>query len=652
MYPASRNFPYTPQRLKSFTAMVLCASIAFVCNMNLATAASDTPAIKVDPLPTPFAPKAASDAAKRAVTNPHSDTKFQTKVQLGIVAPVEKKRLNAGQDHEKALRIGFGRDMPQTYQTQIDWSSFKWEQVAGGGQRTVLSINSSQAAAMRVGLSIDAAPAGVELRFFSSSHPGILFGPYLAAEQIMQQQHVQKHSTSSKPIFWSPVVEGDEISVGISLPAGVQPAQVLMSVPSVSHLYRSIEKLNDKSTNQVGDSLSCEKDVVCKLPEWGDVSSSVAKIIFTEAGSSFLCTGTLLNNVAQDYTPYFLTANHCISDSAAAATVNTYWFFQSSACNSNTLSSSYKHLTGGASLLAASTDTDFSFMRLREAPPAGATYAGWQVQPLNTGTSASSVHHPMGDLAKLTSYVFSQYRSWNDASGTPSQANSHIETLLSNGVTESGSSGAGLWVTDSNNIKRLVGQLHGGSDATCQNPNGHDLYGRFDFTYQKISSWLNPTAQYVVEFYNSNLDHYFITADAAEATQIDQGSAGPGWSRTGQSFKSGGSAPVCRFYGSMSPGPNSHFYTVNTDECSGLKDLQASTPASQKRWNFESLDFYASPPANKTCLSGLVPVYRAYNNGFALGKDSNHRIARDIGAINQVVARGWIDEGIVMCAPQ
>jgi len=36
----------------------------------------------------------------------------------------------------------------------------------------------------------------------------------------------------------------------------------------------------------------------------------------------------------------------------------------------------------------------------------------------------------------------------------------------------------------------------------------------------------------VVEFYNTNLDHYFITADPNEAAQIDGGSAGPGWSRT------------------------------------------------------------------------------------------------------------------------
>jgi len=154
-----------------------------------------------------------------------------------------------------------------------------------------------------------------------------------------------------------------------------------------------------------------------------------------------------------------------------------------------------------------------------------------------------------------------------------------------------------------------------------------------------------------IEFYNTGLDHYFITADSNEAAAIDGGSAGPGWSRTGNSFKSGGSSAVCRFYGSLSPGPNSHFYTVDAGECNFLKQLQASTPATQKRWNFESLDFVSTPPTSDACPTGTTPVYRAYNNGFSRGIDSNHRITSNPAAIQEVVARGWSNEGVVMCAP-
>ena len=46
-----------------------------------------------------------------------------------------------------------------------------------------------------------------------------------------------------------------------------------------------------------------------------------------------------------------------------------------------------------------------------------------------------------------------------------------------------------------------------------------------------------------------------------------------------------------------------------------------------------------------------MPVYRAYNNGFARGVDSNHRITGSLTATQEVVPRGWSNEGIVTCAP-
>ena len=166
---------------------------------------------------------------------------------------------------------------------------------------------------------------------------------------------------------------------------------------------------------------------------------------------------------------------------------------------------------------------------------------------------------------------------------------------------------------------------------------------------QPTAAGASPT---VYEFYNSVLDHYFITADPNEAAAIDGGSAGPGWSRTGNQFASGGPIAVCRFYGSQSPGPNSHFYTASAQECANLKQLQATTPATQKRWNFESNDFLTDVPGAAGCPAQTVPIYRAYNNGFPLKIDSNHRITEFLPSILEVVAKGWINEGIVMCAPR
>ncbi|MEO8135333.1 MAG: glycosyl hydrolase, partial [Betaproteobacteria bacterium] len=155
----------------------------------------------------------------------------------------------------------------------------------------------------------------------------------------------------------------------------------------------------------------------------------------------------------------------------------------------------------------------------------------------------------------------------------------------------------------------------------------------------------------VVEFYNKTLDNFFITAEPAEQLAVAGGAAGPGWAVTGNVFRAGGPAQVCRFYGSISPGPNSHFYTIDPQECQALKTLQANTPATQKRWNFESNDFSGSIPVAGQCADGLVPVYRAYNNGFTRGIDSNHRITANHDAYLAQIDNGWAGEGIVMCAP-
>jgi hypothetical protein len=159
----------------------------------------------------------------------------------------------------------------------------------------------------------------------------------------------------------------------------------------------------------------------------------------------------------------------------------------------------------------------------------------------------------------------------------------------------------------------------------------------------------------VVEYFDRNLNNYFITADPTEQAFVDSGAVGR-WQRTGNTFAAGGPNQVCRFYGNanINPatgtifGPNSHFYTADPNECSGLKAQY--TPAA-KSWKFESNDFPTTPAVNGACASGLVPVYRAYNNGFAKGIDSNHRITSNYAAYLQTVAAGSIGEGVVMCAP-
>lgn len=167
-----------------------------------------------------------------------------------------------------------------------------------------------------------------------------------------------------------------------------------------------------------------------------------------------------------------------------------------------------------------------------------------------------------------------------------------------------------------------------------------------------------PPTTVVHEFYNAPQDRYFRTANAAEAAALKSDSAA-GETDTGKTFLAypasdypKDAVPVCRFYGSPTLGPNSHFFTADGGECQKLRDMQQSTPATEKRWNYEGIAFAVRLPAGDKCPDDApVPVYRAYNDGFKRGKDSNHRLMTEIAVYQSMIAAGWVGEKIVMCTP-
>jgi predicted dienelactone hydrolase len=150
----------------------------------------------------------------------------------------------------------------------------------------------------------------------------------------------------------------------------------------------------------------------------------------------------------------------------------------------------------------------------------------------------------------------------------------------------------------------------------------------------------------VVEYHNANLNHYFITAEPAEAAMLDAGILVPGWVRTGFNFKawapeSPRGLSACRFYGTPGVGPNSHFYTLNADECA----LRKTDPF----WTYESIAFQAFPTSGEDCPADLMLVNRMYNNG--MGGQANHRYLTSHSEVEVMKTRGWILEGPVFCTP-
>ena len=159
------------------------------------------------------------------------------------------------------------------------------------------------------------------------------------------------------------------------------------------------------------------------------------------------------------------------------------------------------------------------------------------------------------------------------------------------------------------------------------------------------SAVISPGVQIeLIEFYNKSLDHYFVTANPAEANDLDTG-VHVGWARTGYRFpviKIGSTqpatTPTCRFYGRPEAKIDSHFYSSKSIEC---EDVKKKFP---EAWLFEADEVFrafAVDPSTGKCPVDTGPVYRLWNNR----SDVNHRYTDQISVYNEMVAKGYIPEG-------
>ncbi|MBP3979722.1 endoproteinase ArgC [Acidovorax sp. JG5] len=435
---------------------------------------------------------------KLAVTAPRADgySPQATVVQLGPLAvPVlQSLQKKAGPIPGNGMRqqIGLARGVVATATSPGLQGQLHWYATERGTQRAAISFEAQGALGVRLGVLVRALPAGSTLRFYAQAGEAVV---EMSGEEVLGTiaRNLQAGDTGDAArTYWSPDFSGAETTLELELPANADLTQLDIAVPTLSHFYLQPERAAQPSLTDGEQAGSCNIDVSCR-PEYSSESRSVARMLFVENGSTFLCTGTLLNDVQSSATPYFLSASHCISTQSAASTLTTDWFFRSAACNSSQVNMGAQRLNGGATLLYAEESTDTAFMRLNAAPPAGIVFAGSYFGAVVEGSRAAGIHHPLGDLQKLSEGTVKQFDNCTleaCLASTP-QDGRFLTVGWQAGTAESGSSGSGLFLPIG--TKRYVaGQLLGGA-ASCQNPSGLNYYGRYDLAFQAaLKNWLKP----------------------------------------------------------------------------------------------------------------------------------------------------------------
>jgi hypothetical protein len=383
------------------------------------------------------------------------------------------------------LQVGFGRAVPAL-------PALAFAATAPGRRAAAIGITSPEAAALRVGVRVASIPSDAVLRFYAPASGPVFEVTGAEIEETFARNAAAGDMSPNARTYWAPAVEGATAIVELELPASAGNDELRISIPSLSHFVTSAAR----NYAMPKAAAACENDVMCHFTDWGVEANAVARMIFCDGPKCYYCTGTLLADTDTSTSiPYFLTANHCISTQTVASTLQTDWFYRASACNSGTGGAS-QTLTGGATLLYATTNTDTSFLRLDTTPPGGAAYAGWAVgAPPAVGADMTGIHHPAGDLQKISFGDIASYHTCTAPRGgrfSCSSATLAAATFYGiqwrSGVVEGGSSGSALFDAG----QYVVGQLYGGS-SSCTNLTATDYYGRFDVAYNAaIGQWLNP----------------------------------------------------------------------------------------------------------------------------------------------------------------
>jgi len=424
------------------------------------------------------------------------------------------------------------------HQTSFDTSQRgTWEQ-AGETSIWRLHVSAENATLINFGFKDVHLPDGSALYIYSRKAADTgrmerhsVIGPY---DSSINRDHGE---------FWTPNLQSDEAIIEINVPTDLRD-QLGLTLAQVSQGYRgfgqSAANYHQNLENISGDgkqaceteggarSGSCNQDVAC-LSEgdpWNDPRRSVGAY---QRSGAFACTGSLLNNTANDQRMLFVTATHCIVESQAASIV-VYWNYEWPTCRRPGASGGTdvnppdpNESNSGGTWLAATVNpftgggctdgTECSDMTLIELddpadPEFNLHWSGWDRRPPPTACAqgpggstdglCATIHHPGVDEKRITwveddiqigSIAASNNVHWHpfwhpNPPELPNMPDGSPATIPP-AVTEGGSSGSPLYTAD----RRLIGVLSGGP-AFCGATGSQlsDFYGGLFHAWDGLGS--------------------------------------------------------------------------------------------------------------------------------------------------------------------
>jgi PKD repeat protein len=346
-------------------------------------------------------------------------------------------------------------------------------------------------------------------------------GAFFTKEEKLRQEKVQKAK--------------EKLQLPFALASASKQESLQLSITGVSYAYKDVlatlvQTFKDiyagmevRTPSEVGQSGACEVNINnTEGANWYHQKKGVAATLQVLSDGSYICSGTVVNNVLGDKTPYFLMAYHCGGETTASYfnQWSFYFHWERTGAGNDSPLAEYKSLTGATKQVGIdiSGGSDGLLLLLNSPIPDDwdVFYNGWDRRDIATAGGGVGIHHPSGDVKKISTYTGTPTSSTWNGSGSVGTSNAHwtvtfTATEHGHGVTEGGSSGSPLFNSDG----RVIGTLTGGS-SSCTNTSGANLYGKLAYHWDRF-----PAGQRMADFLDPNNSGVeFIDGTYGEAYKI------------------------------------------------------------------------------------------------------------------------------------
>lgn len=271
--------------------------------------------------------------------------------------------------------------------------------------------------------------------------------------------------------------------------------QAKLKVERVGLICESYERYSSPGFGQSGD---CMINAMCPdYSGWCNQRRSVAIIIIPRGNGISLCSGSLLVNERLDGKPFMLTAFHCadcnddgyLTDQEKGNIIDWVFIFnyQSSNCNNPANEPSMSDFISGATFMDGVDRynyNDYLLVKLSQKPlkSFNAYYNGWSNDKDDMTNTGVCIHHPMGDIKKIS--------SWDKVTCLSAD---YWKVKWTNGSSEKGSSGSPMF----NSSGYVVGHNSQASGTGCSTAR-RDFFGCMHRSWHQYGlSWiLNPNGNH------------------------------------------------------------------------------------------------------------------------------------------------------------